>query len=159
MADSNQSLTAEEQIKQLEEILDLYDIKWLKTKVNPEADQYLGLNYEQLEKISKEECKIACVILSEYSRNLQAESNRQRAKKEWAEVMIDRTIADEIASKAGGKGTYQSFEEKKLIATQGNSYTKKLHAIMMQAQSRMNELYGMAQKLDLYINHIASLKY
>jgi hypothetical protein len=149
-------LKAEDNLNKLNEILNEYDkLHGILIQRKPEAEQFLNLEYSEIKKLSGDDCGEMALILGNYSAYLQKEQNRQSAIVKWCESVIDITIGKSISSY---KTNYQTFEELKLLAVQGNSYTKKLNELRIKAQSRLSEIYGMSSKIDSYVEILIELQ-
>jgi len=149
--------TAEEQLKKLEEILDEYDkANSVKVGKNDKVGDYLGYTREDLTKLSEEDCSMMSFELSSFSFNLQKEYNRQKAKADWAEANIKIHASKRFSQY---KSQYQNYEELKMLTILGDEYTKKLFQLKTQAETRMNEFYGLSAKVELIINSLKDVKF
>lgn len=141
--------TADSQLKKLEEVLDSYDHEHnIKVGKNDKNEEYLSYNLENFEKLNGDQCAEIASSLSLLSLSLQKEFNRQKAKVNWCKARINLHISGRLENY---KAPFQNFEERKLLAINGDEYTKKLFQLQTSAESRMNELDGLSYKVDLYV--------
>lgn len=148
--------TAEQNLAKLNEILDDYDKKFnLVGKDNKEIEQYLTFSREDFSKLSGDECGEIAASLALFSFNLSKEQNRQSARVGWCESNIDLAVIGTLESY---KTSYQTYNEKRLLAINGNSYAKALEKLRISAQTRLSEINFLSNKIDLYIKTLLELQ-
>lgn len=140
--------TAEQKLKQLEEVLDNYEkTNKLNIKLDNDLERYFDITEAKLLSMTGEDCGIAACLLANYSIHIQKQLNRHISKSEWAKECIDKAITPHI-SQYRVPSQYQSADEVKMLAIQGNEYTRKLNEIRVLAQTRVNTLLYISGKID-----------
>lgn len=148
--------TAEMNLEQLNKVLDDYDkTHFLNFKTNNDTLKYLELTREELQKYTDADCGEVAAILALFSSSLQKETNRQRATVGWCESNLQILTTPKLDNY---KANYQTFEERRLLATMGDSYCDTLNRLRIKAQTRLSEIEGMSYKIDLYIKTLLELQ-
>jgi len=138
--------TAEGDIAKLEQVLNEYSSSHKAIfKLNPDVDKYLNYSFDELKSLSYEDAAIVRTLLGQYANYLRKEQNRQNVKVRWIDAMINRTIVQKLE---GYRVNFQTFEERKSLAILDNSYTTKLQDLKIQAESRLSEIYGLADQVN-----------
>lgn len=114
-----------------------------KVQIHSEAEQYLNMNHDDINRLSAEYCGEAAIVLAQYSFHLQRCYNAELARMTWAEDSIKRTITENINQVKGA-----SFEERKMQATKQNEYAFKLDQIRTWAKCRADKLSYLASKVE-----------
>jgi len=147
---------AEQLLEKLDIVLNEYDNQHgIKVKLDNKVEQYLNYSIEDFNRLTPDQCGEISAVLAIYSIFIQKEQNRQSARVRWCESVIDNTIAQYISQY---KTQFQTFEERKLLAINGNSFTKKLNDLRIKASTRLSEIYGISSKIDLYIRTLLDLQ-
>lgn len=114
-----------------------------KITMHSEAEQYLNMNHDDIQRLSAEYCGEAAVVLAQYGLHLQRHYNSELARITWAEDSIRRTITENINQVKGA-----SFEERKMQATKQNEYAFKLDQIKTWAKCRADKLSYLSSKVE-----------
>ena len=150
---------ATERIAQLDKVLDEYEEKngIFRTNFNPEALEYLNLTKSEMELMSSQDCAIARVLLEQYAFYIQKVLNKEISRAKWCQANIDIVYANQ-AVQHRIPGAFQSKDEIKGLVVAGNTYTKKLNQILIEAENRINRLNGIPEKISYMSNALRSLE-
>jgi len=148
--------TAEMNLEQLNKVLDDYDkVHLLNFKCSNETLKYMELTREELQRMSASDCGEIATLLGNYAAALQKEQNRQQATVDWCEGNLEILTTPKLENY---KANYQTFEERKLLATMGDSYCDALNKLRIKAQVRLSEIRGMSYKVETYIKSLHELQ-
>ena len=163
MSGENQSqdtkqLSIEERLGKIDLLLQEYEsgLGIPKTfKINTQdVEGYLQMSRDELKILDMEECAEISFALSQASFYIQKESNKERAKFNWADAQINGIIASKVSEYKGA-----SFEERKLKAISDNSATMTLNKIKVNAKLRIDRLDGISQQIQFMSKSINDLKF
>lgn len=140
--ESATELRAKKFEEELDSLIESIGITFIKDDVSIQA---LNLTYEQLKKISPQECLILNYKLHQYGLYIQSLHNRADNIKNWANHNLNVVVGKE-GHNYGDK--YTKFEERKAMVTSGNSYAKALNDILLKASSKATELTMLAAKIE-----------
>src|SRR5690606_12431112 len=154
----NKESSTESRLKEFEEKLDILLANLIipSPKVSNNIDEIIGLSYDQLVKISAEECSIFSYQLKQYAYYIQQKENRYRNIERWANECLKRVYGKESSN----YGTqYTKYEEKMYMIINGNLYADKLHRIMLEYGAYANELHLLNNKLLDMSKSLQDIKY
>src|SRR6187402_2410589 len=126
MSGPNELETANEAMDRVNAALDEYErgCGLPKLGMHSEAEQYLNMNHDDINRLNAEQCGEAAIVLAQYGFHLQRCSNKEVARLSWATDAIKRAITDSMGNVIGA-----SFEERKMKAVKQNEYANKLDQI------------------------------
>lgn len=114
-----------------------------KINVNPEAEKYLSLTEDDLNKFTPAELAVGECLLSSYAFTVQRKMNRASAIKKWANTSLETIIAK----------NYKSFQEmmkyeiRKAAIALNDDYAKRLHAIIKEQDAITEDLTNLFQSI------------
>lgn len=140
--------TVDERIKNLDAMLDEYDVKTGINCFKHDTSVQSILNYTQtdIRALTEEECGEDGYSLIRFAGYIQKESNRLNARIRW----LQRCINIETAARIKDYGNnYTSYQERMFLAHNDstNEYMKKLQDILMHAEIRKEELSFLSSKV------------
>lgn len=152
---SQPRLSAEEESKLLDKILDEYEAQiGLKMPANNNTvEEYLNLTEESLRRMNPEDCGVGAALMSQFAFHLQKAINKEIARVNWADGAIKRTIANEISQYVA-----PSAEERKNLAIRGNERAIKLERIRVNAQARVDRISYLSSKVESIAEKLNSLQ-
>lgn len=145
----------ESKLKEMQEKLRQYEasLSFSVKSEHTEATRLMTIGRSELNKMSAEDCGCAAFELIQYSIFLQKTVNYEVAAVKWLESAIDITIAPRISQ-------YQAygFQEKKLAAVNGDGYAKAANRLRQIAQSRVDDLQFISNKVQDLAQVLLSLQ-
>jgi hypothetical protein len=124
-----------------------------KINVNPQAEKYLSLQEEDIEKMTPAELCTGEYILSAYCFTVQRKLNRANAIKNWASRCLERIIAK----------TYKDYEQmmkfevRKAAVALNDGYAKELYDIIATQESLVDDLTYASQSIINLSNSLGNL--
>lgn len=116
----------------------------------PEAQKYLSLSRDQIEKISIEECAEAAYILGSLAFHISRSINREQSRLNWAKSSIREIICTKAHSYSG------AWSNQDMQAILDNDVSRKLNDICKYCQQRIDRLNYLSSSIknisDLFIN-------
>lgn len=137
--------------EQLDDIVNKVGISYVKDEVSIEA---LKLTYKQLTAMDQQECCIIAYKLSQYGLYIQSIHNRLSSIAGWADESLSRMVG-KYAKNYGD--SYTKYEEKRAAIINENSAAKALADLSIKANGKMQELYGVSQKIASISNILIEL--
>ncbi len=138
MTELNSGETSSQQhVDKLNEILTQYETS-LGVKINKtdsKVEHYMNLKPAELNKLDRDQCGEAAILLAQYSLYLQRQQNREKAVINWSDSKIKLQISGETQNYHGS-----SFDERRMMAIKGNSYTANLFKLKMLSQARLDTI-------------------
>jgi hypothetical protein len=101
---------------------------------NKDAQKYLEMSRDQLEKITAEECAEAAYYLNNLSYHIQKAINRESAKLNWTNSTLKRYISDKVSQYRG------SWEQQEMQAIKNDQYADRLNQVRVWSQLRIDRL-------------------
>jgi hypothetical protein len=147
---SGEIKSAKDKLSEFETKLDQHEEK-IGLIIKPRISNYLNVTNEEMRKMSKEELDEAAFDLANYGLYLQKEINKHQARVSYAEKEIRIILARECSNYKA-----YSFEERKLMAIQGNEHASKLEEIRCQEQILLDRLNFMNRRIDVLADRFAS---
>jgi hypothetical protein len=114
-------------------------------KVHNYVEKYINMPQEEMRRLEQSECAEAGLILTRYAGYVQECYNKELSRLNWAEAEIRRAITPELNQY---NKAYQTYEERKALAIAGNEYTARLEELRTWAQTLVDRLAFMAQRID-----------
>lgn len=145
-----------EMLKKLETLLNEYENGLGIKNKNPniQAEKYLTLPIESLQKMTPEECGEAAVVLAQYSFYLQKAYNEEVSKANWADSLIRRTLAKEAK-----QYNAPSADERRMMAINNNDFCLNLEKIKISAQTRADRINYLSSKVETLSSRFSELQY
>jgi len=142
-----QSSLAEEHKSRVDKMLQDYknSLNLPTYKKESKVDFYLNIEAGKIKKLSRDENAEAAVILSRFAMFLQSEQNTQKSTIDWAESLINITIADQVDQYQG-----YSYQERKMKAIKANDYTRKLYQIQGVARAKLNTIDFLSTRVSFH---------
>jgi hypothetical protein len=123
------------------------------TKFHNEAEQYLSMTHNQLQKLTAEQCGEAAIVLAQFGFHLQRNYNTEMARVTWADESCKSTVAPAL-----NQYKAPSFEERKLLAIRDNDYATKIDAIRRWAKVRAERLAYLSGKVEFLARALLDLQ-
>lgn len=123
-----------------------------KININPEAEKYLSLHEQSLEKMTASELSVGEYILSAHSLMVQRTISRASAIKGWANKCIESLIAKNYNAEAMIK-----YEIRKAQIALNDEYAKRLSEIISEQEMVIDELAYLAQSINSISNSLGNL--
>jgi hypothetical protein len=142
------SLSIQDQLKKMEEILDEYESKlglpaFCPQAIEAEATRLLRLTPQEMSKLAPDEKGEASVTLKQFAFYIQKAFNKEQARVHWAEERVKKVIAPGLAQQKA-----YAFEERKLLAIQENDAAIILERIRVNAQARVDRLSFITHRIE-----------
>lgn len=139
-------LSTESRLKSFEDKLDQLIANLLipTPKISNNIEDVISLSYEQLSKISPDECSIFSYQLKQYAYYIQQRENRYRNVEKWANECLRRVYGMECANYGN---QYTKYEERMNLIIYHNTYASKLHQIAMEYGAYANELNMLSNRM------------
>lgn len=144
----SQAETTKKQLSDFEKILDEYigkiglgDIKYQPVEVQ----KILDMSYEDITRLTEDECAAHYFVLSKFAFYIRKEQNRQNVRVNWAKTKLAGIFAKE-GSKYGD--SYVKYEVKLGGLCNENSTAKILSDIILYAGARSTELEQLAEHIN-----------
>lgn len=111
---------------------------------SPEASKYLRMSYEEIDKLSPQECGGAAYMIGQESIYIQKRINKNKCFIEWANLRIDSLIKDPCDK---GK-EYTKFDRRRKEAIDENDVAPILHEKVLKCQRQIDALEYFPKHLD-----------
>ena len=121
---------------------------------NSEVENYIGMSRIELCKLSGEECGEISYILQAFAFHLQKEINKEQARVNWADNLINLKAAD-LAQQYNG----YSYEERKKQAISNDDLLRKLEEIRRYAMTRLDRLSYLPARVAKMADSLEQLQY
>jgi len=108
--------------------------------------------------MTMQECVIARFLLEQHAFHIQKTLNKEVSRAKWCAANIEIAYATR-ANEHRNPATYQSKEELKGLVVAGNTYTKKMNQLLIEAENRIARLQGLPEKISYMSNTLRSLEY
>lgn len=153
----NSESKVDERLQEIENVLEDYEkgLGLHPTGTTEEASFIIGLNSEQLRKLSAEQCGEYSFILSQQSFYIQHQINKNNQRINWADSNIDAIIAGKVDN-YGGK--YTPFVDRKMMAICDNEYTKRLNEIKNKSQQVVSRLEYIPARINYMCKTLLELQ-
>ena len=138
----------DKQLNKASEILDDFEkVNGIKTFGVPAAiEETLGLSYNQIEKLTAEQCAYYAYILSEYSLYIQRLQNTEITKEKW----LNNKLLEFVAPKLDSYDKYAKYEVKlRLIAKENEA--------VAQIMRKINYVQLTIDRLNFISSHVKHL--
>ena len=119
-------------------------------EINNEVHKYLKMSYEDLQRLTPEDCGCASYLLRKFSLSLQRSYGRESARVKFLDRQLRQVIANEVSQYRAG-----SAEERRELAIKGSDSASKLakqrdfHEARMERLAFLsNSVNAMAASLD-----------
>lgn len=119
----------------------------------PELNDYLTMNRQQIEKLSPEDCAQISYRLSQFAFHIQRTLNRELARHNWAEETTKECIADDINNYKG-----YGYIEKSYQAIKHNDKASGLSKIKKYAKQRIDRLSYLSSNIKNLSDIILSIQ-
>jgi hypothetical protein len=156
--DESPAETTKQRLASFEKVLDEYKGKLGIGQItyNPiEVQECLDLSYEQLSKLTEEDCGIKAYILNRFAAYLNQENNRHQSRIEWANSNLLRLLA-QTGSQYGD--SYVKHEVKLAALCAGNTTAETLNQILLHAKARAHELNDVAKHISMISRDLNNLR-
>lgn len=146
----------EEQLRSFEKILDDYTNKIGLDKIiyNEDVEDILLLDERQLSGLDRNSLDEYAFILIQYATVLNKEINRNKVRLFWAEDKLNKFIA-KYHNKYSGQ--FMKFETIKYTIINNDSAAKILNQIIVHAQSRILEIDGIVNNIQMMSKIISNI--
>lgn len=144
------------QMEKLQKALDEYEqgIGLPAVKPHNEAERYLNMNYDGINKLTPEELQAGAILLAQFSFHLQRSYNNELARSNWAESETKKIIAPDIKQYQGS-----SYEERKMLAIKENDIASQLQSIHVYAKARAERLAYLASRVEFLAKTFADMRH
>lgn len=150
--------TTKEQLKKFEEVLQEYTNKIGIGNIPyypQEVQDCMALTYDQILRLTEEECGAKAMILGRFAAYIQKEYNRQHVRIKWAKTKLDYLLAKE-GHKYGDK--YTKYELKIAMLANENNHAKTLSDIILYAEARSLELTDISKNIALISKTVSDMR-
>lgn len=145
-----------QRMEKIDSILDEYEVSLGLAKFNEdfgnaqEAQKYLSLSRDQIEKMGIDECAEAAYILGSLAFHISRSINREQSRLNWAKSSIREIICTKAHSYNG------AWSNQDMQAILDNDVSRKLNDICKYCQQRIDRLNYLSSSIknisDLFIN-------
>ena len=154
MSGKNQSSLAELS-KQVDDVIREYEKSLGIKNINPEipAEKYLTMPQDEISRLKAEGCGEASVILAQYAFYLQRSLNVETRRVNWAQSMIERSIAPIMKNYSAS-----SAPERRMMAIKDNEFAMNCERLRVEAQARVDQINYLSAKVDALSYRFADLQ-
>ncbi len=134
-----------EQLEQLDKLLDEYEqgkVGLPALQINPQAQHYMNLTQEQLNKLAPDECGEGAVLLNSMALHVQRSFNKEMSRVKKAEAAITKIIVSILQ-----QYNAPSAQERRELAIANNEAASKWLAIRDYAAQRAERLNFVASSI------------
>ena len=143
-----------DRLRAVEKILDEYEVKiglsLFEENNSSEAEKYLSMTREQMEKLDIEGCAQAALVLGSFAFYIQRSYNRELSRVNWAESVLKNLISGREQQYKG------SWDSQFAQAVKEDSYAEGVYKIKQYAKQRADRLTFLANSIknvgDLFSN-------
>ena len=140
-------------LEQIDEILQSYEKKMrIELTHKYDINSYLNMDRAQLEALTPHQCLEIATYLSSYLIQLQREINRETARVNWCTANINLIVGQYLKDYTDFK-----YEAKVLQIINDSSTARKLELIKIAAQTRIDSLAYIPNRIDFFIKTLTSL--
>ena len=150
--------TTKDRLKKFEDVLQEYTTKIGVGNIPyypKEVEDCMALTYEEILRLTEEDCAAKALILNRFAAYIEKEYNRQQVRIRWAEKNIADMVAKE-GNKYGDKFT--KYDLKIAMIANENTQAKILTDIVLYAEARMLELTGVAKHITLIAKSLSDMR-
>lgn len=124
-----------------------------KINVNPEAEKYLVMREDDINKLTPAELATAEYILSAHSLVVQRKVNRAISIKGWATRCLDIIVARDYNE----FDSYMRIEQRKAAVAKNDGFAKRLYDIITQQELIIDDLTYLSQNIHHISNTLGNL--
>lgn len=113
------------------------------TVAQNEAERYIKLSSGELKQLTADDCAEGSYLLESFAFYLQKEINIEQARLTWASKYLPMVVANEVDNYKG-----YSYEERKHKVIKNDEAAKKMYAIQIHAEQRINRLNYLVNRIS-----------
>lgn len=144
LKNGGKELSIENKLNDVETTIAAYldSIKLNKVRLDPEVEEILSKNYNEIKALTPELCGNYSFILARYALYIQQESNKHTRVFNWCESNINLIIAKKAHNYNG-----LTFEERKAAVVWEDELAKQLYQCKLQSKSLLDSISFLAEKI------------